>query len=99
VSSAIDIPLEFEVLNLGDSSTVGLGRSVELLEGGLDVKTRTNFLPIQPEDAPSTGLEPRHDVPEVGTQDLSIDIGTTTTGEAGVGRSRVTPPPRLATVG
>jgi UDP-glucuronate 4-epimerase len=54
VLAAIDRPLGFELLNLGNSRTVGLGRFVAVLEDALGVKARKNYLPMQPGDVPRT---------------------------------------------
>jgi UDP-glucuronate 4-epimerase len=54
VLAAIDRSLGFEVLNLGNSRTVGLERFIEVLEEALGMKARRNYLPIQPGDVPRT---------------------------------------------
>jgi len=46
--------LGFEILNLGESQTVKLGRLIELLEEGLGKKARIERLPVQPGDVPLT---------------------------------------------
>jgi UDP-glucuronate 4-epimerase len=45
---------QFEVINLGESETVELGRLVELLEAALDKKAIIARLPSQPGDVPVT---------------------------------------------
>jgi len=54
VLAAIDRPLGFEVINLGNSQTVSLERFIEVLEQTLGVKATRNYLPLQPGDVPRT---------------------------------------------
>ncbi len=54
VVAALDRPLGDEVLNLGNSDTVALGRFIETLEGALGVRAEKNLLPMQPGDVPRT---------------------------------------------
>ena len=54
VLAAIDRPLGFEVINLGNSRTVSLERFIEVLERALGAKATRNYLPLQPGDVPRT---------------------------------------------
>lgn len=54
VLAALDRPLGFEVVNLGNSRTVSLERFIDILERALGVTARKNYLPIQPGDVPRT---------------------------------------------
>jgi len=44
----------YEIINLGESQTIELGRLVELLENALDTKSKINHQPPQPGDVPIT---------------------------------------------
>ncbi|MFH0963840.1 MAG: GDP-mannose 4,6-dehydratase [Planctomycetota bacterium] len=52
--AAIDTPLRFEIINLGESRTTTLGRLVELLEEALGKPARRKILPMQPGDVRRT---------------------------------------------
>jgi UDP-glucuronate 4-epimerase len=55
VVAAIDYDKSrFEIINLGESETVELGRLVELLEWALDRRARIDRKPQQPGDVPIT---------------------------------------------
>ncbi|MDP7052076.1 MAG: SDR family NAD(P)-dependent oxidoreductase [Verrucomicrobiota bacterium] len=44
----------YEIINLGESQTIELGRLIELLENALDTKARIDRQPLQPGDVPIT---------------------------------------------
>ncbi len=54
VVAALDRPLEFEIINLGNSDPVELGTLIGLIEEALDKEARINRLPDQPGDVPVT---------------------------------------------
>ncbi len=54
VVAAIDTPLPFEVVNLGNHRPVRLERFIEVLEEALGKTARKNYLPMQPGDVPRT---------------------------------------------
>ncbi|WP_025322820.1 NAD-dependent epimerase [Deferrisoma camini] len=54
VVAAIDRPLGFEVVNLGNHRPVRLERFIAVLEDALGRKARRNYLPMQPGDVPRT---------------------------------------------
>lgn len=54
VVAAIDRPLGFEVVNLGNHRPVRLERFIAVLEDALGKKARRNYLPMQPGDVPRT---------------------------------------------
>jgi UDP-glucuronate 4-epimerase len=54
IMAALDRPLDFEIINLGDSNPVELNRLIELLENALGRKARIDRQPVQPGDVPVT---------------------------------------------
>ncbi|MFO8008836.1 MAG: GDP-mannose 4,6-dehydratase, partial [Candidatus Brocadiia bacterium] len=54
VMAALERPLEFEIINLGNSEPVELSRLIELLEEALGREAQVNRLPDQPGDMPAT---------------------------------------------
>ena len=44
----------YEIINLGESQTIELGRLIELLENALDTKAQIDRQPLQPGDVPIT---------------------------------------------
>jgi len=54
VTSALHAELSYEIINLGESKTVGLMEMISLLEEKLQKKASIEFLPVQPGDVPVT---------------------------------------------
>jgi len=54
VMAAIERPLPFEIINLGESQTVSLKRLIELIAKALGKEPRIQFLPMQEGDVPLT---------------------------------------------
>lgn len=57
VLSAIDKSCEYEILNLGNSSTVELNNFIEIIEKELGVKAKKNMMPLQQGDVPETSAD------------------------------------------
>ena len=51
---AVNTPLKYEIINLGNGSPVELQTFVRLLENELGVKAQKNMLPMQPGDVYET---------------------------------------------
>ncbi len=71
VVKAVDLPVGYEIFNLGESQTVELDHMISLIEQGLGRKAKRQVLPEQPGDVPITyadlsksrrllGYEPRY---------------------------------------
>jgi UDP-glucuronate 4-epimerase len=54
VLSALDKPLHYEIINLGNNKSVELNYFIGLIENELGKKAIKNFLPMQPGDVPET---------------------------------------------
>ena len=54
VIAATEREFGYEIINLGESQTIELGRLIELLENALDTKARIDRQPLQPGDVPIT---------------------------------------------
>ena len=57
VLAACDVPLRWEVLNLGGAHTTSLAELVRLLEGALGVRAELDRQPAQPGDMPLTSAD------------------------------------------
>jgi UDP-glucuronate 4-epimerase len=60
VVAACDVPLSFDVLNLGGARTTSLAELVTLLEGALGVTAILDRKPAQPGDVPLTSADVTH---------------------------------------
>jgi len=60
VIAACDVPLKFDVLNLGGAHTTSLAELVTLLEASLGVKAILDRQPAQPGDVPLTSADVSH---------------------------------------
>ncbi len=54
ITAAIQKDLAYEIINLGESKTVGLSGLISLIEGNLQKKAMIEWLPQQPGDVPVT---------------------------------------------
>lgn len=54
VVASLNAELSYEVINLGESKTVGLGELISLIEENLQRKASIEWLPLQPGDVPIT---------------------------------------------
>jgi len=54
ILTALDAPLKFEIINIGNSQAVELNRLIGMIEESLGKKARIERLPLQPGDVPLT---------------------------------------------
>jgi UDP-glucuronate 4-epimerase len=60
VLAACEVPMKFDILNLGGARTTSLAELVTLLEGALGVKAILDRQPAQPGDVPLTSADVTH---------------------------------------
>jgi UDP-glucuronate 4-epimerase len=71
-----DSTAPWRVYNIGNSTTVELGRYIELLEDQLGVVAQKNFLPLQPGDVPDTDADVSAIESDIGYRpSISVDEG------------------------
>ncbi len=54
LNASINTELSYEVLNLGESKTIGLTELINIIEENLNKKAKIEWLPLQPGDVPIT---------------------------------------------